>query len=133
MELILDSNRNSLLALDLKVCTRLPGACQVTTMIAAHFPPPPQVSIATMGIGVGTLWAGLFGMNVRTLTSKFDHVSEIVKYLYPFPSQLATGMEDSQTAFLGASFIAVVLTLCAALRGIRVYVADSFIYLTSSS
>lgn len=68
MELILDSNRNSLLALDLKVCTRLPGACQVTTMIAAHFPPPPQVSIATMGIGVGTLWAGLFGMNVRKKT-----------------------------------------------------------------
>lgn len=56
-----------------------------------------------------------------------------MKYLYPFPSQLATGMEESQTAFLGAAFIAVVLTLCAALRGIRVYVAGSFIYLTSSS
>ena len=84
MELILDSNRNSLLALDLKVCTRLPGACQVTTMIAAHFPPPPQVSIATMGIGVGTLWAGLFGMNVRTLTSELGHVSEI-PVIVPIP------------------------------------------------
>lgn len=45
----------------------------------------------------------------------------------PFPSQLATGMEESLTAFLGASFIAVTLTLGAALRGIRVYVAVSFI------
>ena len=43
MELILDSNRNALLALDLKV------------------------SIVTMGIGVGALVAGLFGMNVRPL------------------------------------------------------------------
>ncbi|GJE86613.1 CorA family magnesium transporter [Phanerochaete sordida] len=41
VELILDSNRNALLALDLKV------------------------SIVTMGIGVGTLVAGLFGMNLK--------------------------------------------------------------------
>jgi magnesium transporter len=40
VELILDSNRNALLALDLKV------------------------SIGTMGIGIGALVAGLFGMNV---------------------------------------------------------------------
>ena len=42
MELILDSNRNSLLALDLKVCTRLPGACRTTPMIMidAHFTLP---------------------------------------------------------------------------------------------
>lgn len=78
-----------------------------------------------MGIGVGTLWVGLFGMNVRTLTSKPGHTSEMSGY--PFPSQLATGMEESQTAFLGASSIAVALTLGAALRGIRVYVAASFI------
>lgn len=45
VELILDSNRNSLLALDLKV------------------------SIMTMGIGSGALVAGLFGMN---LTSQFE-------------------------------------------------------------
>ncbi|KAJ7154595.1 Mg2+ transporter protein cora-like protein [Mycena filopes] len=45
VELILDSNRNSLLALDLKV------------------------SIITMGIGSGALVAGLFGMN---LTSHFE-------------------------------------------------------------
>ncbi|KAI0694509.1 cora-domain-containing protein [Cytidiella melzeri] len=45
VELILDSNRNALLALDLKV------------------------SILTMGIGVGTLLAGLFGMN---LTSHYE-------------------------------------------------------------
>ncbi|KAJ7863838.1 cora-domain-containing protein [Mycena olivaceomarginata] len=43
VELILDSNRNSLLALDLKV------------------------SIITMGIGSGAMVAGLFGMNVATL------------------------------------------------------------------
>ncbi|KAF7971345.1 hypothetical protein HWV62_21359 [Athelia sp. TMB] len=46
VELILDSNRNSLLALDLKV------------------------SIMTMGIGSGALVAGVFGMNVRTLTTQ---------------------------------------------------------------
>ncbi|KAG8739593.1 magnesium ion transporter [Ceratobasidium sp. 414] len=42
VELILDSNRNALLALDLKV------------------------SIGTFGIGVGALVAGLFGMNLRS-------------------------------------------------------------------
>ncbi|KZT36477.1 cora-domain-containing protein [Sistotremastrum suecicum HHB10207 ss-3] len=42
VELILDSNRNALLALDLKV------------------------SICTMGIGVGALVAGLFGMNLQS-------------------------------------------------------------------
>ncbi|KAF5351051.1 hypothetical protein D9756_008318 [Leucocoprinus leucothites] len=42
VELILDSNRNALLALDLKV------------------------SIATMGIGTGALVAGLFGMNLTS-------------------------------------------------------------------
>ncbi|CCA69382.1 related to LPE10-strong similarity to Mrs2p [Serendipita indica DSM 11827] len=41
VELILDANRNNLLALDLKV------------------------SIATMGLGAGALFAGLFGMNLR--------------------------------------------------------------------
>jgi len=45
VELILDANRNALLALDL------------------------QVSIMTMGIGVGALLAGLFGMN---LLSNFE-------------------------------------------------------------
>jgi len=42
VELILDSNRNALLSLDL------------------------QVSILTMGLGVGTLIAGLFGMNLTS-------------------------------------------------------------------
>jgi len=42
VELILDSNRNALLALDLKV------------------------SIGTMGIGTGALIAGLFGMNLAS-------------------------------------------------------------------
>lgn len=42
VELILDSNRNALLALDLKV------------------------SIGTMGIGMGALIAGLFGMNLKS-------------------------------------------------------------------
>ncbi|PLW06543.1 hypothetical protein PCANC_26428 [Puccinia coronata f. sp. avenae] len=42
IDLILDSNRNTLLALDLKV------------------------SIGTMGLGLGALTAGLFGMNLRT-------------------------------------------------------------------
>lgn len=46
IDLILDSNRNTLLALDLKV------------------------SIATMGLGMGAFTAGLFGMN---LTSHFEH------------------------------------------------------------
>ncbi|KAH8101766.1 cora-domain-containing protein [Cristinia sonorae] len=42
VELILDSNRNALLTLDLKI------------------------SILTMGIGIGTLVAGVFGMNLRS-------------------------------------------------------------------
>jgi len=42
VELILDANRNNLLALDLKV------------------------SILTMGLGAGALFASLFGMNVCT-------------------------------------------------------------------
>ncbi|KAL6301437.1 hypothetical protein BKA93DRAFT_797437 [Sparassis latifolia] len=42
VELLLDSNRNALLTLDLKV------------------------SILTMGVGIGTLVAGLFGMNLRS-------------------------------------------------------------------
>jgi len=42
VELILDSNRNALLALDLKV------------------------SIGTFGLGTGALIAGLFGMNLHT-------------------------------------------------------------------
>jgi len=42
VELILDSNRNALLTLDLKI------------------------SIITMGLGVGTLLAGLFGMNLTS-------------------------------------------------------------------
>lgn len=46
VELILDANRNALLALDLKV------------------------SIATLGVGTGALIAGLFGMN---LTSHIEH------------------------------------------------------------
>ncbi|KIJ99095.1 hypothetical protein K443DRAFT_680247 [Laccaria amethystina LaAM-08-1] len=46
VELILDANRNALLALDLKV------------------------SIATLGVGTGALIAGLFGMN---LTSHMEH------------------------------------------------------------
>jgi len=48
VELILDSNRNSLLALDLKV------------------------SIYTMGIGIGTLVAGLFGMNLKSHMEEHD-------------------------------------------------------------
>ncbi|KAH9166512.1 Mg2+ transporter protein cora-like protein [Lactarius sanguifluus] len=52
VELILDSNRNALLALDLKV------------------------SIGTMGIGTGALVAGLFGMNAsfRLLTSRMEEL-----------------------------------------------------------
>lgn len=49
VELILDANRNSLLALDLKV------------------------SIGTMGIGVGALVAGLFGMNVSSSHLRHCH------------------------------------------------------------
>ncbi len=48
VELILDNNRNKLLALDLKT------------------------SIATMGISAGTLWAGLFGMNLKSHMEELD-------------------------------------------------------------
>ncbi|KAI0646638.1 cora-domain-containing protein [Trametes meyenii] len=49
VELILDSNRNALLALDLKV------------------------SILTMGIGIGTLVAGVFGMNLKSHIEEHDY------------------------------------------------------------
>ncbi|PVG00729.1 Mg2+ transporter protein cora-like protein [Serendipita vermifera] len=71
VELILDANRNNLLALDLKV------------------------SIMTMGLGAGALFAGLFGMN------------------------LANWMEDSFAAFLGAAGIAIGLAIGLAWAGIR--------------
>lgn len=62
VELILDSNRNALLGLDLKVCSASStthGGRGLTCLL--------KVSIGTMGIGMGALVAGLFGMNVRTL------------------------------------------------------------------
>ncbi|CBQ68736.1 related to LPE10-strong similarity to Mrs2p [Sporisorium reilianum SRZ2] len=54
VELILDNNRNKLLALDLKT------------------------SIATMGISAGTLWAGLFGMNLRSGMEEMDWAFGVV-------------------------------------------------------
>lgn len=54
VELILDNNRNKLLALDLKT------------------------SIATMGISVGTLWAGLFGMNLKSHMEEMDWAFAVV-------------------------------------------------------
>ncbi|EKM56971.1 uncharacterized protein PHACADRAFT_93070 [Phanerochaete carnosa HHB-10118-sp] len=54
VELILDSNRNALLALDLRV------------------------SIVTMGIGVGTLVAGLFGMNLRSHIEESEYAFVIM-------------------------------------------------------
>ena len=71
MELILDSNRNALLTLDLKV------------------------SIATLGIGIGTLIAGLFGMNLRT------------------------GWEDDAHAFWVMSGVSGVVAVLVAWRGFR--------------
>ncbi|KAI0341343.1 Mg2+ transporter protein cora-like protein [Trametopsis cervina] len=60
VELILDSNRNALLALDLK---------------ANH------VSILTMGLGVGTLVAGLFGMNLRSHIEDSEYAFGIMSAL----------------------------------------------------
>ncbi|TFY78223.1 hypothetical protein EWM64_g5789, partial [Hericium alpestre] len=71
VELILDSNRNALLALDLKV------------------------SIGTMGIGVGTLVAGLFGMN------------------------LMSHLEDQPYAFAGLSVLATALAALWSWAGLR--------------
>ena len=50
VELVLDANRNALLALDLKV------------------------SIMTLGVGAGALVAGVFGMNVRGLFLFWDEM-----------------------------------------------------------
>ncbi|KAK7676354.1 hypothetical protein QCA50_011767 [Cerrena zonata] len=71
VELILDSNRNALLALDLKV------------------------SILTMGIGVGTLLAGLFGMNLKS------------------------HMEDADYAFFAMSIFSIVATGVFSFAGLR--------------
>ncbi|KAJ3558586.1 hypothetical protein NM688_g832 [Phlebia brevispora] len=62
VELILDSNRNALLALDLKA--RMMDPSLRTLCLTRQF--LVQVSIWTMGIGVGTLVAGLFGMNLKS-------------------------------------------------------------------
>ncbi|TFY71295.1 hypothetical protein EVG20_g1695 [Dentipellis fragilis] len=74
VELILDSNRNALLALDLKV------------------------SIYTMGLGMGALVAGLFGMN---LTSQ---------------------LEGTPYAFITMSVLATAIASLASLAGLRKYV-----------
>ncbi|KZV85432.1 Mg2+ transporter protein [Exidia glandulosa HHB12029] len=71
VDLILDSNRNSLLTLDLRV------------------------SIMTMGIGSGTLIAGLFGMN------------------------LLSHMEQEPYAFYGVSAISLVIALGTTIHGLR--------------
>lgn len=71
VELILDSNRNALLALDLKV------------------------SIGTMGIGMGALIAGLFGMN------------------------LTSHMEELPYAFAGMSAGSALIALLVAWTGLR--------------
>jgi len=54
VELVLDSNRNQLLALDLKI------------------------SIWTMGIGMGTLVAGMFGMNLKSSLEESDYAFGIM-------------------------------------------------------
>ncbi|RPD55538.1 cora-domain-containing protein [Lentinus tigrinus ALCF2SS1-7] len=71
VELILDSNRNALLALDLKV------------------------SILTMGIGVGTLVAGVFGMNLKS------------------------HFEEHEYAFYAMTASAFMASLCAAWYGVH--------------
>lgn len=71
VELILDSNRNALLALDLKV------------------------SIGTMGIGMGALIAGLFGMN------------------------LTSHMEEHPYAFVGMSVASSFIAFLVAWSGLR--------------
>ncbi|THH18862.1 hypothetical protein EW146_g2199 [Bondarzewia mesenterica] len=71
VELILDSNRNALLALDLKV------------------------SIGTMGIGMGALIAGLFGMN------------------------LASHIEESPYAFIAMSVLSSAVALLVSWAGLR--------------
>ncbi|CCM01214.1 uncharacterized protein FIBRA_03262 [Fibroporia radiculosa] len=71
VELVLDSNRNALLALDLKV------------------------SIWTMGIGIGTLVAGMFGMNLKS------HI------------------EDNTYAFAIMSVFSVVIALVFSWTGLR--------------
>ncbi|ODO10820.1 hypothetical protein I350_01418 [Cryptococcus amylolentus CBS 6273] len=71
-ELMLDSGRNALLALDIKI------------------------SIATLGIGTGALFAGLFGMN------------------------LTTHLEDNPYAFLTASGLAFALSILIIAYGLRI-------------
>ena len=99
MELILDSNRNALLALDLKV------------------------SILTMGIGVGTLVAGVFGMNVRLQNHKVTTPPLTV----PFPHSLTTAcceqlkshFEEHEFAFYAMTATAFAASMGAAWLGVH--------------
>lgn len=65
VELILDSNRNNLLALDLRV------------------------SIATMGLGAGALFAGLFGMNVSWSTLRLKDSQLPLPHSWPTEWRIA--------------------------------------------
>nr|ODN87924.1 magnesium transporter [Cryptococcus depauperatus CBS 7841] len=77
-ELMLDSGRNALLALDIKI------------------------SIATLGIGTGALFAGFFGMNV------------------PLNLQFISHLEETPYAFLAISSTAFLVTLLITVYGLRI-------------
>ncbi len=96
MELILDSNRNALLALDLKV------------------------SILTMGIGVGTLVAGVFGMNVSRQI-RVVVGSSVPTIINTCCEQLRSHLEEHEFAFYAMTATAFAVSLGAAWIGVRRY------------
>lgn len=114
VELILDSNRNALLALDLKV------------------------SILTMGIGVGTLIAGVFGMNV----SRQMHLILVIRSIVAAHAdmirrQLRSRFEEHEYAFYAMTMAAFAASLGAAWIGVHRYVVayrlSPVIYVASSA
>ena len=90
-ELMLDSGRNALLALDVKI------------------------SIATLGVGSGALIAGMFGMNVSSPSSVRNLSNELTTF------KLATDLEQHPHAFLIVSGAASVLAIVIVAYGLKVF------------
>jgi len=73
-----------------------------------------QVSIGTMGIGMGALVAGLFGMNVSVLHELLFRCHDLMIIF-----QLANNLEQSPYAFAAMSALSAAIALLVSWGGMR--------------